>query len=281
MAAQGSAIGGAYLKFPLGARVAALGEAVVADPSSLSSGGLNPANFLSNSSGSLLVVHNQWIQEISQQALVASLPLSLGTFAFSATRTGVADIPVRSIPGPAVGSFTSQAATFAASFATAVTNEITIGGTGKYIYEKIFVDEATGYAADLGVLYRTPIDGLTAGASVTNLGSLSPFRSAHVDLPRRFTVGASYRYAAFDLDHIGYASILTDKSGKGSSLFLGVQSSYEQTFAARVGYQTGIEARGLTLGLGAMYSVGRFDYAFVPFSAGLGSSHIISLEFVF
>jgi hypothetical protein len=116
---------------------------------------------------------------------------------------------------------------------------------------------------------------------MTNLGNLSPFRTERVDIPRRVSIGISYEFSEFQLNNRAYASAVFDKSANSSSMFFGIQSVYEQTLSARLGYQTGIEARGVTVGLGTAYSVGRFDYAFLPFSSGLGNAHIISLEFSF
>jgi hypothetical protein len=279
--AQGSSVGGSYLKFPASARLAALGEAVIADPSVLSSGGINPANIFSTSAGSLLISNAQWIQNITQQNLAFSLPLAQGTAAFGVTRSSVPDVQIRTIPGPLVGTFDPQAAIFTGSFATKLSDNLIVGITGKYIYEKIYVDESTGFAADLGMLLKTPIEGLSAAVALTNLGSLSAFRVERVDLPRRYSLGLSYAFSELQLQNRAYASAVFDKSATGSSFFFGIQSMYEQAVFARLGYQTGIEARGFSLGLGAAYSIGQFDYAFLPFSSGLGSSHIISLEFLF
>jgi hypothetical protein len=56
---------------------------------------------------------------------------------------------------------------------------------------------------------------------------------------------------------------------------------YNNTFAARVGYQTGYEARGFSAGIGIEWGSLRFDYAYLPFSYGLGNANQFSLQFSF
>jgi hypothetical protein len=56
---------------------------------------------------------------------------------------------------------------------------------------------------------------------------------------------------------------------------------YDHALALRLGYETGYESRGFTAGLGFCYSIVQLDYAYVPFSLGLGEAHIFSMGFQF
>jgi hypothetical protein len=47
----------------------------------------------------------------------------------------------------------------------------------------------------------------------------------------------------------------------------------------RFGYQTGIDTRGFSAGMGIRYSIVTIDYAYVPFSLQVGNSHLISIGF--
>ena len=64
-------------------------------------------------------------------------------------------------------------------------------------------------------------------------------------------------------------------------LNLAAEVFYDKLIALRVGYQTGYESRGFTGGLGLRWGNLGFDYAFLPFSLGLGSANLFSLQFRF
>ncbi len=61
----------------------------------------------------------------------------------------------------------------------------------------------------------------------------------------------------------------------------GAEAVYNKTFAVRAGYQTGYEARGFTAGIGVAWGSLNFDYAYTPFSLGLGNANQFSLQFSF
>jgi hypothetical protein len=64
-------------------------------------------------------------------------------------------------------------------------------------------------------------------------------------------------------------------------LNLGVEADYDRTLFVRLGYQTGYDTRGFSAGIGASYSLLRFDYAVTPWSEGFGLAHTASLSFIF
>ena len=61
----------------------------------------------------------------------------------------------------------------------------------------------------------------------------------------------------------------------------GAEAVYNKTFALRAGYQTGYEAKGFTAGIGVAWGSLNFDYAYTPFSLGLGNANQFSLQFSF
>jgi hypothetical protein len=64
-------------------------------------------------------------------------------------------------------------------------------------------------------------------------------------------------------------------------IHFGTEIFYNKLIALRAGYQTGYESRGFTAGLGLNWGNLAFDYAFLPFSLGLGSANMFSLKFEF
>jgi len=277
--AQGTSTSGAYLKYPFHATAAATGEAFVADSAQFSSSFLNPANVFSGSSVNIIVSHTQWIQDVQTDVVGACLPLLSGSFGFTVVDASVDGIEVRDIPGPPVATFDSRSTVFQGTYAMPITDGLIAGLSAKYIYEKIYVDQASGYGVDLGATYTLPVEGLSVGASVTDLGALAQFRYERNDLPSRYELGGTYAMDILGLNSrlaLGYRSALkTDDSG----LLVGLESSYESSFIVRAGYMTGFDTRGFSAGLGIRYLFVTLDYAYVPFSSGFGNANIISLDF--
>jgi hypothetical protein len=276
---QGSSRGAVSLKLPTTPFAAATGEAFIADPTALQSIFINPANIASRESYGVLFSHTEWIQDIRSECLLIAAPFSIGSLSLSIENTSVDGLELRTIPGPAIGTFNGQSTSFQLTYGVDVTQNIRIGIAPKYLYEKIFVDEATGYGIDAGVLYLTPMNGLTLGCSLTNLGSLSAFRNDRTDLPSQIRFGGTY---SFNLDEMIFRFATTFSSELGTSIThgsIGGEATYDHTLTARFGYQTGIDTRGFSAGIGIRYSFVMIDYAYVPFSLQAGTSHLISIGF--
>jgi hypothetical protein len=278
--AQGNSRGVVSLKLPTTPFVAATGEAFVADPLGLQSIRINPANISSQESYGVSFSHTEWIQDVRTEFLSIAAPFRFGNLSLSIGNTSVDDIPIHGDqPGPALGSFNSQSTSFQLTYAVELTKTIRIGIAPKYLYEKIFIDEATGYGIDAGVLYAPPVTGLILGFSLTDLGSLTAFRKERTDMPSQIRFGGTY---SFSLDEVSFRTAMAFSSELGVSvnhICIGTEATYNQAITARFGYQTGIDARGFSAGMGIRYSIAVIDYAYVPFLLQIGNAHIISIGF--
>lgn len=277
--AQGTSRGSANLKLPSTPLVGATGEAFVADSKSLQSISLNPANVAGTEYYSVLFSHTSWIQDIRTEYLSIAAPFNFGVLAFSVANTSVDGIELRTIPGPPVGSFNSQASVFQLNYGVAIADNVLIGIAPKYLYEKIFVDDATGWGVDIGTLYTPPIENLTVGLSLTNLGSLSAFRENKSDLPSQMHIGATYSFSMNEFSFRTAASFSSEFGISVHHLSLGGEATFDP-LTIRLGYKTGYEYRGFSAGIGIRYALVVLDYAFLPSSAEMGNSHIISLGFI-
>ncbi len=57
------------------------------------------------------------------------------------------------------------------NYSRMLTDRFSIGGTGKYIQQKIWHETATSMALDVGILFRTQMSGLQIGMSISNFGA--------------------------------------------------------------------------------------------------------------
>jgi hypothetical protein len=278
---QGTSRGVASLKLPTTPFIGATGESFIADPTALQSIFINPANITPRESYGVMFSHTEWIQDVRTEFLSIAAPFRFGNLALSIGNTSVDDIPIHGDqPGPALGSFNSQSTSFQLTYGVKLTETINLGIAPKYLYEKIFVDEATGWGIDIGTLYTPSVEGLTLGFALTNLGSLSAFRNERTDLPSQLRLGGTY---SFSLDVVSFRTAIAFSSELGISvnhISIGTEATYNDAVTVRFGYKTGYEYRGFSAGVGQRYSMVMIDYAYIPSSSQMGTAHIISIGFI-
>ncbi len=279
---QAGQSGLSFLKLGVGARSLAMGEAAVASSNDPSAMYYNPAGLRFAKNTQVLIMHKEWIQGTQTEFLAASFPLGSLSAGVSIDATSVPDIEIRQRPGPAEGLFSARNAAISASAAYGIDTSVTIGLTLKYLYEKIFVDEAFGIGVDAGAAYVSPWN-ITFGLSLTNVGSMRKLRNEASKLPTTIRFGAARAEAVSSLDGIVTfaADIVSILPEKNTHLLLGFEFSYRETFAIRAGFMSGYESRNLTAGAGIRYDIFKLDYAFVPLRLDLGTTHTFSLGLEF
>lgn len=276
--AQGSSAGSSPINLPQTAREASLGQSVIVDSRIFSSSFINPANLFSRQSTEILFSNVSWIQDVRTQLLGFRFPFLNSTLGISISSNSIDGIEIRTQPGDPIGTFTSRFATISLSFASSISETMVLGFSGKYLYERMYVDQSSGVALDAGMIYKTKIPGLYAGASILNLGEVSRFRQMERDLPTRLQLGALYEITLKNLAIRIYPNYQSELSTISSNFNLGAEVDYKNLLAMRLGYQTGFDARGLTTGAGIHYGAFSFDYAFLPFSYGLGNAHLATIS---
>jgi hypothetical protein len=280
---QAGGSGLSFLKLGVTARGVAMGDAGVAVASGSEATYYNPAGLFirdGNSSGEITVMHKEWIQDTRTNFLggVAELDEDQA-IGVSINSTTVSDIEVRTRPGPPEGTFASRNYSLGFSYARVISENIRAGITGKFLYEKILIDEASGWGIDAGVQCATPIEHLSVGAAVSNLGSMGKLRSESTTLPSLLRVGGSYGFPLESLksDVMVASDYLLLFNGTSSFASIGGEFTFDRTIAARLGYALGSEGRKFSTGLGIRYGLFNLDYAYAPLAEELGNTHTISV----
>ena len=272
-----------FLKYGFGARNIAMGDAGTALSNDLTGLFYNPAKLALTDKSEVLFMHNQWIQDVSSEVIGANTVIWGIPFAVGFNVTSIDGIEYREIPGEPITEF--DANYFYGSLSTGffVTDEISFGAGIKYLYEGLLNDEATGFGFDFGLNYLLPYKGLTASAVVKNIGSMSALRNEETKLPAELRIGTAYTYSLEDskFDFTGGAEFQKYLDNEDNHFNFGGEVLYNKLIAARAGFQTGYESRGFTAGIGLMWGNLKFDYAFLPFSLGLGNANLFSLQFKF
>ena len=272
-----------FLKYGFGARNISMGDAGTALSNDLTGLFYNPAKLALTDRSEVLFMHNEWIQDVSSEVIGAKTIIWGLPFALGFNVTSVDGIEFREIPGEPVTTFDANYFFVSLSTGFFVTEEISFGASIKYLYEGLINDEASGFGFDLGLNYLLPYKGLTASAVIKNIGSMNALRSESTKLPTELRVGTAYTFALDDakFDFTGGVEFQKYLDTEDNHFNFGGEVLYNKLIAARAGYQSGYESRGLTAGIGLMWGNLKFDYAFLPFSYGLGNANLFSLQFKF
>lgn len=269
--------GMSFLKLGVTSRAISLGEAVVSNVTDASATNYNPAALFGGDKVNLLFMHNENILGIRTEFIAAKVKFSKLALGFSVNNTSVGSIQLREIPGASLGSFDAQDFAIGLSGAYKINDMLQIGVTAKFLFEKIYIDNADGYAFDFGGLYTNKK--FSAGIALANLGSMNNLRSSPTKLPSSVRFGGSY---LLDFPKIsGGLRIAVDgyKVLDGGKIHAntGAEFVYKDFLSIRAGYQSGYDDRTLTTGLGLKYRAFNLDYAFVPYKYSLGNSHTFTL----
>lgn len=282
--AQAGSSGLSFLKLGVSGRGVSMGDAMSAIVEGAAATYYNPAGIFGKgeSSSQILLMHREWIQDVRAEFLGVSFRLDdESALGFAVNTATVSEIEIRTRPGTVEGTFTSRDFSAGISYARIVSDELHIGITAKFLYEKIFLDESNGAAIDLGAQYK--IDNLSLGLSFSNLGAMNKFRSEKTVLPALARVGPAYSIGLEDISSrlVVASDLLYIFPEKKSYVNLGSELLFNNTIAARAGYQVGSNSRGFSAGVGVVYGMFNLDYGFVPLSSNLGSGHTFSIGLKF
>ena len=152
-AGNGSATGMSFLKIGVDAASSAMGGAAVSNSSDASAAYWNPAG-LANSDGMNIMFSNQeWLAGSNNQYLGLSIPTTTFNLGLTIALSGVSDIERREKPTlEPLGYFSSNSLAMAFSAAIGMNGNLKIGATAKFLYEKIHIYSANGFALDLGLI---------------------------------------------------------------------------------------------------------------------------------
>ena len=272
-----------FLKFGFGARNIAMGDAGSTASNDLSAMYYNPSRLVSLKGNEVMFMHNEWIQDVRSEVGGIKWDMFNLPFAVGFNVTTISDIEVREKPGDPITKFNANYFFGSLSTGFRIVEDLDFGATVKYLYEGLFNDESTGYGLDFGLNYLTPVKGLTASAVLKNIGSMGKLRVESTKLPSELRFGGAYNFGleSSRLDFVVAAEFQKYLETDDIHFDAGGEIIYNQAFAARVGYQSGYESRDFTGGVGIMWGNFRLDYAYMPFSLGLGNANLFSVQFKF
>jgi hypothetical protein len=269
----------AFLKIGIGARSIAMGEAF----SSLVDDGTafiyNPARMNATENGNVTAMFNKTMLDMTTNYVGAKFRIKKLGIGIGMLKTTISDIEVRNTPGAPIEKFSADNFSGGISLSYELYKNLSLGVTGKLLYEKLYIDESSGFGMDIGANYI--YKNLSVAAVVSNLGSMNPLKIEPTKLPASLRFGASYLYRKDNLSLTGAVDAFKVIDGGSFHGHFGAEGGYKDFIYLRAGYQTGYDNKGFTAGLGLKYKTLTLDYAMQPYSTGFGSGNSLSLGFNF
>jgi len=161
------------LSIPVGSRALGMGAAFVSVADDATAMYWNAAGIARLDRSEFVFMHSNWLADLRFDYVGLTLPLAqIGTIgvSFSALTMDEMDITTESEPEGTGETFSAGSFIAGISFARNLTDNFTIGGTVKYVTERIWNSSAGAIAVDIGTLFDTPFRGIRLGASISNFG---------------------------------------------------------------------------------------------------------------
>jgi hypothetical protein len=268
-----------FLKLGVGARSISMGEAFSSISDDATAVIYNPSRLNFGLSNNVTIMHNSSVQDLTTDFIGGKFVIDKFAFGVGLLRTSVSDIEIRTLPGKPLDKFDATNLSLGISIGYKLTKYLSVGITSKFLYEKIYVDEASGIGFDFGTSYTK--DNLNFAFVVANIGSINELRNVTTKLPTLVRFGSSYSYSINNFSFLIGVDGFKVLDGGQFHIHSGGEIGYKDFVFARVGFQSNYENKNFTTGLGFKYKNINLDYAFVPYTSEFGSSNTFSLGISF
>jgi hypothetical protein len=269
--------GAQFLKINVGARPVGMGSSYVALADDVNTAYWNPSGFSQIKGVQLTSMYLSWFEGINYGYVGYAQELKEGLGIGGAlTYLTTGEIPQTNLVGETQGAFQCEDMAAIFSVGKSLNEDFALGANLKIIRQKLEMITASGYAFDLGALYKLNSDA-NLGMAVQNLGPKIKFISESDALPLNWKVGGCYRLLENSLTLVMDVNIPSDNK---VNEHMGAEYMISNLIAVRMGYRTdtisylGSES-GLSAGMGIRLSNYSLDYAWVPYG-DLGKTHRIS-----
>ena len=303
-----------FIEIPAGSRAISMGEAFVAVADDHSSLYWNPAGMTQVKGNEAGFQHTDWFvdTQLSYASAIIKLNKSyLGAHLYLFDG-GLMDVTTLYYPEGTGEQFSVQDISLGLSYASALTESFSIGGTLKLLQSRVWRMRASSLALDLGFQYQTPFERVKLGFSISNFGGEMRLNGDNTfvridqdpqtsgdndgipadlhlkswDLPLIFRIGLNYT-AIEQLDH--KLTISTDAvypNNNSNYVNIGVEYGYRSLVYLRGGYAhlflpSNYGQGHLRAGIGVELSDKiQFDFAYSE-RGDLGSVHTLGVSVKF
>ena len=290
-----------FLTIPVGPRAAAMGGAFIAEANDVYSAYWNPGGLSRIGRIEFSAAFSEWIVGTRHNWFGLSYALSEDdavAISINQLDYGEDDITTPYQPDGTGQKWSASDLALSVSYARNLTDRFSIGGSVKYINQKIWNESASAFALDVGLLFYTELPNLRIGMNISNFGTemqlagddlLQPYDIDPTDagnnsniasnlatdtwtLPLVFAVGVAYDFVNTDDLKFTVETDAVYPNNQDGYLNLGGEFSWNNMVFFRGGFKSlGKAGRqgGLSAGIGIHYDFGGFfakvDYSYTDF----------------
>jgi len=211
--------------------------------------------------------------------IAETVNLSTGSGGTTATVTG--------------NTYTAGDITAGITYARNITDNLSVGGSLRWMRQTIAELSMNNWAVDIGTIYHTPFRSLRIAVTARNFGPDSKFggwseqyqsESDNVRLPLDFRAGIAMDFLdAPESRHLLTVVLEGEHPNDGTEkVHLGVSYCFDGIFSLRGGYKFNYDVQRFTVGGGISYPIGgsvaTINYAYVDFGV-LTQVHMLTLGF--
>jgi hypothetical protein len=291
-----------FLGISVAPRATAMGSAFTAVANDVTALYYNPGALARAGESQVLFSHTNWLVDthFNWLGLVINLD-GVNAIGFSLTQLDYGEEEVTTVTQPEGTGEMWSAMDFAAAltYCRNLTDRFSIGGSFKYIQQKIWNESASAFALDIGLLFITQFNDMRLGMSISNFGSdmqmdgrdlfrqidldpnnlgnnetiVSKLKTESWPLPLLFRVGVAMDILRIGNARFTMASDACRPSDNKETVNIGGELAYNEMVFIRGGYKNLFRddsEEGLTLGVGVRYTfmnsvTGTFDYTYATF----------------
>jgi len=233
---------------------------------------INPAGIFNTDGDRIYMSHANLFEDSRSECLNATLLYEIFPIGVTLYYRHLGEAPVVTDGSDYDVNNTYAAYDASASFASGLkTKKMNIGFSLRLMRQEVWNYSTTAVAADGGVILNLPMKGMSAGASVINLGYASAFDKTAYPLTTIMRAGTAYNS--------------TLKNGTNLKLLTDVQASSDGTLSIPVGLEAGNrwltvrsgwnilhDTQSFSAGLSIKLSSIQLDYAYVHFTENLSDN---------
>ncbi|MEW6062383.1 MAG: PorV/PorQ family protein [Bacteroidota bacterium] len=287
-----------FLGIAVGPRGVSLGGAFVALANDVTALYYNPGAISQSGNSQFMVSHTNWLVDTKFDWVGVMINLDgQSAIGVSITQLDYGEELITTETNQEGTGETWKASDIAVglSYARNLTDKFSIGGTAKYIQQKIWNESASAIGVDVGLKYKTDFNGLTIGMSISNFGSdmrldgKDLFRPIDLDpqnqgtnktivarlktddwpLPLLFRVGAAIDVMHTEEMRFTLAADALRPSDNAETLNLGGELGWRESLFFRAGFKSLFlkeSEEGYTIGGGARYELTAVNFISVDYS---------------
>jgi hypothetical protein len=163
-----------FLRIPAGAKGISMGSAFTSIADDGSAMFWNPGNITAQSKTSLFLHYSPWLPGLNYNYFGFALPVkSIGVVGVNivSLRTDEIEITTFNAQMGTGETYTAASTAIGITYAQKLTDRFSIGGNVKYLSERIFNCNSTGFAFDIGTMFVTPFRNIRLGVNISNIGT--------------------------------------------------------------------------------------------------------------